>query len=93
MTMITAHTRISRGPDILPAEIDGELLLMDIDGGDYIGLKGTARQIWDLVEVPREFAQLCALLQDRYRAPPGRIDADVKAFVGRLAARNLVVLT
>jgi len=93
MTMITAETRIARAPDVLPAEIDGELLLMSIEDGQYVGLKGTARQIWDLVDPPCTFAALCDTLSARYRAEPGRIDADARAFVGRLAKQKLLHLS
>ena len=93
MTSITVHTRIARAPDILPAEIDGELLLMSIEEGRYVGLAGTARQIWDLIEPPCTFGALCDGLRERYSATPGRIDADALTFVGKLAKQKLIILS
>jgi hypothetical protein len=65
---------------------------MDIDQGKYFGLKGTARRVWDLVSSPCSFADLCDQLQEQYHAPPGRIESDLKVFVGKLVEQKLLIV-
>jgi hypothetical protein len=93
MTPISASTRLSRASDFLPAELDGELLLMDIDQGKYFGFKGTARRVWDLVDPPCNFGELCDHLRAQYRATPGRIESDVMVFVDKLVQQKLLILS
>ena len=93
MTTLSATTRISRSPNLVPAELDDEVVLMTMDEGKYFGLKGTARRIWELLESPCSLAELCQQLREHYQAPAERIDADVMTFVGQLAEQGLIQLS
>ena len=66
---------------------------MDVDQGSYFSLKGTAGHIWRLLDEPHSFGDLCDRLRTHYRAPPGRIEADVTDFVTNLAERKLLTLS
>jgi len=66
---------------------------MDVDQGLYFSLKGTARHIWNLLDQPHSYGELCDRLRAHYRAPPGRIEADVTDFVTNLAERKLLTLS
>lgn len=93
MNTITLATLITRSKDILATELDGELVLMSIEQGNYYGLKGTARRIWELAETPCSVGDVCTRLETEYNAPSGCIEVDVIAFVSHLAAESLMVPT
>ncbi len=82
---------IRRNPVLLATEVDGELVLMSLERGNYYGLKTTARRIWELLETPTTLAQLCEQLAQEYEAAPGQIEGDVAAFVGQLLERQLLL--
>jgi hypothetical protein len=84
---------ISRSPQILATQLDDEIILMSIERGNYYGLKTTSRRIWELVENPCTLSALSAQLALEYDAPPGQIEADVQAFVLKLADQALLVVT
>jgi hypothetical protein len=93
MTVIPASARLSKATDILTAELDGELLLMDIGQGKYFGLKGTARQVWDLVHPACSLSELCGQLREQYHAPPGKIESDVLVLVDTLVDQKLLIVS
>jgi hypothetical protein len=91
MNNIQASSLIHRSENFLSTELDGELVLMDIDRGNYYSLAKTAKRIWDLLEQPKAFADLCQTLVDRYDAPVARIEAEVKKFL--LAMENVALVS
>jgi hypothetical protein len=93
MTAISPLTGLSRVPEILSSELDGELLLMSIEEGKYFALKGTARHVWDLVEKTCSFGDLCDQLGARYSASPGKIESDLMVFVNKLIEQKLFVVS
>lgn len=93
MIAISSDTTISRTSNHVSTELDGEILLMDIENGKYFGLKGTALCIWSLIESPCTFGELCNRLQDQYRAPAGKIDVDAKNFIALLSEQKLLSLS
>ncbi len=48
---ITANTKVRRTTDdFVQAEVDDELVLMDVERGLFYGLKETGRAAWDLMD-------------------------------------------
>jgi hypothetical protein len=92
MPDILAATIINRIEGLLATEVDGETVLMHVEQGNYYGLARTAHCIWELLETPRRFDELCVLLQARFSGPPEVIEADTRHFVQNMAAESLVSL-
>jgi pyrroloquinoline quinone biosynthesis protein D len=65
-------------------EIDGEVVLMNLAGGDFFSLTGTAMAIWRLIDGTRDRAALVAALAVEYDADEAAIAADVDAFLAML---------
>lgn len=83
---ITRDSVVVREADLLRAELDGQIVLMSVDSGEYYGLDPVASEIWDLLSEPRTVAGLCRDLEKRYRVEPERCERDVLAFLGDLLA-------
>jgi hypothetical protein len=92
MADILPTTLISRTESLLATEVDGETVLMHVERGHYYGLARTAQAIWDLLDTPRTFAELCGLLQLRFSGPATLIEADTRRFVQAMADESLVSL-
>lgn len=88
-----ADTIITRSNDLLATEVDGEIVLMNLERGNYYGLVGTARHIWDLLEEPRRLGDLCVLLGEKYSGSHAVIEADVTKFVTNMAMETIVTLS
>jgi hypothetical protein len=83
-------TRISRSPDVLTTEIDGEVLMMSIERGCYFSLNEVGLDIWRRLDTPRSFAELIDGLAADYDATRATIMQDVRALLGQMLAEDIV---
>jgi len=71
--------------------IDDEIVVMQLDSGDFFSLSGSARAIWEAIEGARDEAGICAALVDEYPAVSrDELAIDVAGFVARLRAAGLL---
>lgn len=84
---------ISRSTTVVAADTSDETILIDIDSGYFFQLNKTAARIWNLVEQPRPFADLCAALQAGFRDLPDNFGAEVARFVADMRDRGLITVT
>lgn len=76
--------------DMIAAESDGEMIVLDAERGDFLQLNKTAARIWALLEEPLTFGDLCARLADQFAVDAAACREDVLAFVGDLSRRGLI---
>jgi hypothetical protein len=93
MPDIQAHTLITRSDATLATDVDGETILMHLEHGNYYGLKGTARHIWEMIETPLQFGDLCKRLTEKYASTPERIEQDVAKFLSEMSDEEVITLT
>jgi hypothetical protein len=67
--------------------IDGEVVIIKFDTGNYYSLSGSAAAAWMRLRQPAGPAELAAL----FVSPPDSAVAELAAFVAELAAEELVV--
>jgi hypothetical protein len=93
MADIVDSTIISRSPSVLTAEVDGEVVMMSIQQGQYFGLDDIGSDIWKRIEPPCSFAALIDGLTADYEADRATILADVQGLLHRMAEQDVVRLT
>ena len=93
MADIVDSTIISRSPSVLTAEVDGEVVMMSIQQGQYFGLDDIGSDIWRRIEPPCSFAALIDGLALDYEADRATILADVHSLLLRMAEQDVVKLT
>jgi hypothetical protein len=93
MADIVDSTIISRSPSVLTAEVDGEVVMMSIEQGQYFGLDDIGSDIWKRIERPCSFAALIDGLAVDYDADRATILADVHSLLLRMAEQDVVRLT
>lgn len=82
-----------RRPGLHAVEMDGELVMMGQDQGEYYGLRDVAASIWQHLAEPRTTDELCALVAEEYDVTAAACRHDVVAFVDELVAKSLVDAT
>jgi len=92
MTDLTleAHMLVCRTGDILDDDMDGELVMMDIERGSYFALNKTATHIWTLLEQPVVIKDLCDQLTSEFNVPAEQCNKDVIDFLKNLLKRGLL---
>lgn len=88
---IVAMTVLSRAPDVLEQELDGELLLLRPGHRDVLHLDRVARALWGLLREPLEQSELVAALATAYGVGRQRVEVDVAPALGVLTAHGLVL--
>ena len=92
MSEIGADTVIARSPSVVTSVVDGEVLMMSIEQGRYFSLDDVAGDVWERLGSPRSFAGLVAELGAEYEAGPETIEADLRALLEEMRARDVIVL-
>ena len=84
--------RVSRVPDVLWTQLDGQAVLLNIASSRYYQANQLGRVIWESLETPRRIADVVEHVVSRYRVDHERCRRDVMAFLTRLHDAGLVVL-
>jgi hypothetical protein len=90
VTSLTLDTRIVRLPDLIASEMDGDLVMMSIERGEYYGISGVGTRIWELVEQPASLAQIASTIHAEFDIDAPSCERDVLQFVGEMLTRGVV---
>ncbi|MEP5152132.1 PqqD family protein [Planktotalea sp.] len=84
-------TLFKRNSELIVAETDDELVMMDVTQGSYFALNQVGGHIWVQLETPQTLAGLIENVQQSFTASDtAQIAADVRTFITELAAKNLI---
>lgn len=86
-----ADTTYRRTTGVITAEVDSDLVTMNVDTGDYLAFQDTARRIWELLEAPRTLDGLVATLAEEYDVDPSVARDDTLEFLGQMVKDGMVV--
>jgi len=81
---------IKRKDGWLAAQVGEELVMMSVDSGVYIGLNDVGARVWDLIETPRDLAEICSTLADEFETTPEVCRPEVEAFLAQLEQRGAI---
>lgn len=88
--MISADTRVVRSEGIAVADLDGEMIVLDTESGQYYGLNEVGARILQLVEEPRRVSDVVASLQEEYDVDHDRLEQDSLEFLTELHQHEMV---
>lgn len=80
-----------RSQSTLWTEIDGQLMLMNIENGSYYELEGIGGAIWQMLETPRSEAEIVEAILVNYRVEQDECVNDIRAFLAKLTASQVVI--
>ena len=83
---------IHRGPDLIEAEVDGEIVALHVENGQCYGFNGTATIIWKLIETPRSVASVRDELLQKFDVEPEVCEAQLMELLRELESDRLVEL-
>ena len=70
--------------------VDEEVIIMDLESGDFFSLTSTSQAIWNLIDGTRDKAALVNDLAAQFACEPAYIVADVESFIGQLSEAGLL---
>jgi hypothetical protein len=83
-------SRLARNGELPSADVDREVVFLNLSRDSYVALDETGRRIWELLENPRRVDDLVAELARQYEGAQDVIEADVLTFLRELEREGMV---
>jgi hypothetical protein len=74
----------------MEADIGDELVALDPDAGKCFGFNEVATTVWRLLEQPRDFEEIRAVLLDRYEVGEEQCTSELRQLLEVLVAKGLL---
>lgn len=88
---MNTDTKFERNSDLIVAEMDGDLVMMDVAQGTYFSINQVGAHVWTQLEAPQTVAALIDSVRDAFQAEDAApIEADVTGFLTDLASHKLI---
>jgi hypothetical protein len=84
------NTTISRNGTLLEAEVDGEIVALNVESGTCYGFNSTATRIWSMIEQPLSLDEICKRLIEQFNVQPDACRRDVVALLRELQTDGLI---
>jgi hypothetical protein len=89
---ITISSIVKRSTGLVSSNLDGELVMMSIENGEYYGLDAVGTRIWELIEKPISIERLIHILTEEFDITPGQCESDVMEFLQSLNDKYLIII-
>lgn len=83
---------ISRNPQIISSKMDNEVVMMNIEKGNYYGLNRVGSEIWEKLAEPLTFGELCSMLLQEFEVAKEQCEKEVAAYLGKLVNEGLILV-
>ena len=85
------HGRLAIAPEVVYQEVEGELILLDIRGGQYYALGSVGSRCWQLLAQHGDDEEVIKAIVGEFEVDEATARSDVGALVRRLLERGLLV--
>jgi len=82
-----------RKPDFLSVEMDGELVMMSIESGDYFGTSGAGPFIWELLEYPHNISELTDAVCAEFDVDNATAREHIEGYIAELSEQGIVEIS
>jgi hypothetical protein len=83
---------VRRAGRMIEAELDGELIGLEIDRGTCFGFNATATRIWALIEQPKRVREIRDVLIGEYQVDAATCTDELTALLATLERSGLVAI-
>jgi len=90
---INIGTTLTRNPNQVFNEIDGEVLMLNVVNEEYYNLTGTAKIIWDILANKTTLKDIVNKLANQYEISTEDCLTDVKSFLEKLINKGIVEIS
>lgn len=79
-----------RSHRLAETRVDEEIVVMQLDSGQFFSLSGTAADAWALIDGERNSTQIVDALANEYDGDRDQVGREVEAFLSRLEENGLL---
>jgi hypothetical protein len=86
---VLGDSRYCRNQNLLSVEMDGDLVMMSIETGNYFGVSGIGPFIWESIETPKTFNDLIDTICAEFEVDSVTAAEDLRAFLEELVGHGM----
>ena len=90
---LNLQSKISHAEEVFWQDVVGDIVILDMEQGQYFGAEDTGARIWKLIEQPITVAHLCDQLLALYEIDRKTCETEVLAYLEQLLAAKLIVIS
>lgn len=88
--MIDINTVVSHRKDIDTTDLNGDIVMMDLDKGRYFSLNSVGSRIWELIEEPVQINKVVESLLEEYDITKNECEENVLEFLNKLNESQII---
>ena len=88
--MISINTVVSHRKDIDSTDLNGDIVMMDLEKGKYFSLNSVGSRIWELIEEPIEINKVVDSLLEEYEISRNECEDNVLEFLEKLNTAQII---
>ena len=88
---VKAESIVTRNDSIPATELDGELMMMSVDSGEYYAINEIGSSVWGLIEEPKSVSELCSQLREQFEVDADECIADVLEFLAKATELGIII--
>ena len=89
---MTLDQKITFADTVFAQEVDGEMVLLDMNSENYFGLDEVGTAIWQAMQEKKDLQEVYDAMLEQYDVEPEVLEKDLLDFVGKLTESGLVSL-
>ena len=90
MQKLTLNSVVQREPNVIAAVAGEDVVMVNIDKGEYYGVSNVAREIWDAIESPKKVSDLIESLVTNYHVDRTLCERETLLFLEELLTERLL---
>lgn len=90
VTPITADSLVVQSDDAVAADVDGEVVALNVMRGYCYSLNGTGSRIWQLAAAPIAVSEICTRLADEFDVDSEQCRSEVLELLEGLRAEGMI---
>ena len=79
-------------PKFLASPLGEEVVMMNTDNGDYLGVNNVGTEIWNIIEEPISIADLTQRLLAIYDVTEDQLNADLDPFLKQMINHDMIIV-
>ena len=89
-TRLEPGTRATAAPNVRTRAFDDELVVLDLDAGEYYSLDAIGARLWEGLQRGLSISEIASAVAKEYDAPADRVLADLVSLAEELVRRHLI---
>lgn len=87
---IAAEATVTVNPQAVACDLEGEVVILNLESGIYFGLNAVGGDIWSYIQTEHTIEDIIQHMLQLYRVERARCEAEVFALMQNMASRGLI---